>query len=322
MTAAQPTISGSGGVSLAERLRSATPAILFGLRLWASVCLSLYVAFALELSEPSWAATTAALVCQPVLGASLRKSMFRMIGTVIGAIAIVVLAAFCPPGSGGLPRRTCVLVRGLRLRRDALAQFRGLRRCARRLHSGDHRDRRSRSGWKHERHRLHLRHRPRARDLHRHRLRRSRARARPISGIRDESSQRNARLCRARSWTALPILLRRASSSLDQFRALRRDLLRRVIALDPMIDAAIGEASDLRYRSAVLQRAVSGLMETISAWRKVAFALARNSDASTPREAHAVHDLLPQDAAFAPCDRVRPRSRRSCAEPAARPCGH
>ena len=61
-----------------------------------------------------------------------------------------------------------------------------------------------------------------------------------------------------------------------------------------MIDAAIGEASDLRYRSAVLQRAVSGLMETISAWRKVAFALARNSDASTPREANVVRDLLPQ----------------------------
>ena len=75
-------------------MRGATPALLFGLRLWASVCLSFYVAFALELSEPSWAATTAALVCQPVLGASLRKSMFRMIGTVIGAIAIVILAAF------------------------------------------------------------------------------------------------------------------------------------------------------------------------------------------------------------------------------------
>ena len=94
MTAAQPTISGSGGVSLTERLRAATPAILFGLRMWASVCVALWVAFTLELSEPSWAATTAALVCQPVLGASLRKSMFRLIGTVIGAIAIVVLAVF------------------------------------------------------------------------------------------------------------------------------------------------------------------------------------------------------------------------------------
>src|ERR1700735_428265 len=94
MTAAQPTISDSRDVSLAERLRSLTPAILFGLRMWASVCIDLWVAFSLQLSEPSWAATTAALVCQPVLGASLRKSMFRMIGTVIGAIAIVVLAAF------------------------------------------------------------------------------------------------------------------------------------------------------------------------------------------------------------------------------------
>src|SRR3984885_4668743 len=93
MTAAQPTISGSGGVSLTERLREATPAIRFGLRLWASVCLALWVAFALELSEPSWAATTAALVCQPVLGASLRKSSFRMIGTVAGAAAVVVIAA-------------------------------------------------------------------------------------------------------------------------------------------------------------------------------------------------------------------------------------
>ena len=92
----------------------------------------------------------------------------------------------------------------------------------------------------------------------------------------------------------LRIAFATASSSLDQFRALRRDLLRRVIALDPMIDAAIGEASDLRYRSAVLQRAVSGLMETISAWRKVTFALARHSDATTPREANAIHDLLPQ----------------------------
>ena len=76
----------------------------------------------------------------------------------------------------------------------------------------------------------------------------------------------------------LPIVLQPPAATCDQFHALRRELLRRVIALDPMIDAAIGEASDLRYRSAVLQRAVSGLMETISAWRKVAFAIALNGD--------------------------------------------
>ena len=93
MTAASSTISKSPGASLAEWLRGATPALLFGLRMWASVCLALYVAFELELSEPSWAATTAAIVCKPVLGASLRKAPFRLLGTVIGAIGIVILAA-------------------------------------------------------------------------------------------------------------------------------------------------------------------------------------------------------------------------------------
>src|SRR5271165_1319635 len=85
-----------------------------------------------------------------------------------------------------------------------------------------------------------------------------------------------------------------ASSDLTQFQGLRRDLLRRVIALDPMIDAAIGEASDLRYRSPVLKRAVSGLVETISAWREAAFEIALNGNVTTKREANAVHELLPR----------------------------
>ena len=93
MTAASSTISKSPGAALAEWLRGATPAILFALRLWASVCLAYYVTFALQLTDPTWAVTTAAIVCTPVLGASLRKAFFRMIGTVIGAIGIVILAA-------------------------------------------------------------------------------------------------------------------------------------------------------------------------------------------------------------------------------------
>ena len=39
---------------------------------------------------------SAAIVCQPQLGAALRKGWFRMIGTVIGAVAIVVLTACFP----------------------------------------------------------------------------------------------------------------------------------------------------------------------------------------------------------------------------------
>ncbi len=89
-----------------------------------------------------------------------------------------------------------------------------------------------------------------------------------------------------------------ASVDLDQFRSLRRGLLRRVIALDPMIDAAIGEASDLRYRSAALQRAVAGLMETLSAWRKITFAIALKGDFDDPPRGRGRLRPPPEDAAF------------------------
>src|ERR1700675_537575 len=82
--------------SVAAALRSATPALLFGLRLWAAVCLALYIAFWLQLDNPSWAGTSAAIVCQPSLGASLRKGWFRMIGTTADAVVIVVLTACFP----------------------------------------------------------------------------------------------------------------------------------------------------------------------------------------------------------------------------------
>src|ERR1700722_18998341 len=86
----------SSASRMASTLRSATPALLFGLRLWGAVCLALYVAFWLQLDNAYWAGTTAAIVCQPSLGASLRKGWFRMIGTIVGAVVIVVLSAVFP----------------------------------------------------------------------------------------------------------------------------------------------------------------------------------------------------------------------------------
>ena len=75
---------------------TAAPSLLFGLRLWAAVCLALFVAFWLELDNPFWAGTSAAIVCQPQLGASLRKGWFRMVGTAVGAVTIVILTACFP----------------------------------------------------------------------------------------------------------------------------------------------------------------------------------------------------------------------------------
>src|SRR5215472_10466013 len=80
----------------AAALRGAGPPLLFGLRLWASVSLALYVAFWLELDNAYWAGTSAAIVCQPHLGASLRKGWYRLIGTLVGAVAIVILTACFP----------------------------------------------------------------------------------------------------------------------------------------------------------------------------------------------------------------------------------
>jgi uncharacterized membrane protein YccC len=72
------------------------PAILFGLRTAASGMLALYIAFALQIDQPGWAATSAIIVAQPVLGASLRKGSFRLIGTLAGAVFSVLLYAAFP----------------------------------------------------------------------------------------------------------------------------------------------------------------------------------------------------------------------------------
>jgi len=87
--------------ALVNAASAAGPPLLFGLRLWASVCLALHVAFWLELDNAYWAGASAALMCQPHLGASLRKGWFRMIGTLVGAVAIVLLTAWFPQNRTG-----------------------------------------------------------------------------------------------------------------------------------------------------------------------------------------------------------------------------
>src|SRR6202789_336780 len=89
---ADPGAIGRWSSAFAKAAKAA-PSLLFGLRLWAAVCLALFVGFWLELDNPFWAGTSAAVVCQLQLGASLSKSWLRMIGTVIGALLVVTLTA-------------------------------------------------------------------------------------------------------------------------------------------------------------------------------------------------------------------------------------
>ena len=88
--------AGSWGTALVDAAGAAGPPPLFALRLWTSVCFALYVAFWLQLDNAYWAGASAAIVCQPQLGASMRKAWFRMVGTIVGAVMIVVLNGCFP----------------------------------------------------------------------------------------------------------------------------------------------------------------------------------------------------------------------------------
>ncbi|MFG1213131.1 FUSC family protein [Xanthobacter flavus] len=103
------------------------------MRLAASVCLALYITYALELQNSFWAATTAAIVCQPNLGTSLQKGRWRIIGTVAGALAMVTVLglfaqsrytlAFCLAAWCGLCGVAVVVLRNFASYAAALAGF-------------------------------------------------------------------------------------------------------------------------------------------------------------------------------------------------------
>jgi uncharacterized membrane protein YccC len=73
-SAASPRLSRNWTDALTPR----GPAPLFAVRLGASVCLAFAGA-----RQPFLGWDLAAIVCQPQLGASLRKGWFQMIGTVV-----------------------------------------------------------------------------------------------------------------------------------------------------------------------------------------------------------------------------------------------
>src|SRR4029077_13539056 len=76
---------------------------------------------------------------------------------------------------------------------------------------------------------------------------------------------------------------------------IRRELIRQVIALDPVIDEAIGESSQLRYHSPVLQEAVDGLFAALAGWRTGAARLRRMQAAIARRETRRVLAQIPME---------------------------
>jgi uncharacterized membrane protein YccC len=263
--------------TLKDTIAASREPLLFGVRLWASVCLALFVAFWLELDNPFWAGTSAAVVCQPQLGASLRKGRFRMIGTAVGATAIVVLTACFPQDRiaffvllalwGSLCAFVATAVRNFASYAAALAGYTAVIIAADTLGAtgGASADVFMLAVW-------------RASEICIGIL---------CAGIvlagTDLGSVRR-RLTASFAELAVGIgggfshMLARAGREPVDTEPQRRELLRRIVALEPLIDQALGESIHLRHHPRTLQTAIQGLLRALDGWRGVATHLNRLSD--------------------------------------------
>ncbi|KAA8726780.1 FUSC family protein [Ewingella americana] len=81
----------AGEVMTSSRLLSDASALLFSAKSFAAAMLAYYLALSIGLERPSWAIITVYIVSQTSVGASLSKSLYRLVGTLIGAGATVLI---------------------------------------------------------------------------------------------------------------------------------------------------------------------------------------------------------------------------------------
>lgn len=72
-------------------MRQWAPRILFSLNSFAAAMLALYLALGLGLVNPFWSAMTVYIVSQPQAGSVRSKALYRLLGTVVGASAAVMI---------------------------------------------------------------------------------------------------------------------------------------------------------------------------------------------------------------------------------------
>src|SRR5882672_6659707 len=272
----------------------AAPALLYALRLWAAVCLALFVAFWLELDNPFWAGTSAAIVCQPQLGASLRKGWFRMIGTVVGATMIVVLTACFPQERiaflvllafwCAFCAFAATLLRNFASYSAALAGYTAAIIAADNLGA---------TGGA-------------SSDVFLLAVTRASEicigiacagivlAGTDLGGARRRLAELFANLA-AEIMGRFIRMLHLAEPQLPDTKAERREFARRVIALDPVIDQALGESSHVRYHSSKLQTAMYGLFGALDGWRGVAAHLSRLPEAARRQGAQIILRSLPSE---------------------------
>jgi uncharacterized membrane protein YccC len=284
-------------------LKSATPALLHGLRLWGSVCLALYVAYWLQLDSPFWAGTSAGIVCQPRLGASLRKGWFRMIGTVVGAVFILILTACFPQQRLGFLLILALWVGASALMatlfRNFLSYAAALAGYTAVIIAGDLLGAVGGANGQ--------------------AFFYAYTRASEIcigivcAGVvlaATEMGDARRRLAALFADITAEIIrefastLSRAGLSAPDSRPIRRELIRRVVELEPIIDEAIGESPRLRAHSPIVQAAVERLFGALASWRTAAAHLDEMQPDLARAQAKVIMQRLPPDLQTEPLQRA------------------
>jgi uncharacterized membrane protein YccC len=288
--AASPRFS----MNLTDALSTAGAPLLFAFRLWASVCLALFIAFWLQLDNPFWAGTSAAVVCQPQLGASLRKGWFRMIGTVVGATMIVVLTAWFPQDRigflgflalwGGICAFIATALRNFASYSAALAGYTAAIIATDNLGAtgGASPDVFMLAVW-------------RASEICIGIV----CAGIVLAGTDFGGAQRRLAASFANLTAGImggfTRMLALAGSQLPDTQIERREFVRRVIALDPTIDQALGESSHVRYQAAALQSAVYGFFRALDGWLGIATHLGRLPDDMDRQGAETILRRIPPE---------------------------
>ena len=264
--------------------------LLYGVQMTAAVSFALFVAFYLQLDTPSWAGTTAVIVCQPVVGSALLKGAFRLVGTVFGALAAVLLTAAFPQDRFGflfgmlvwaaacsfvstllsnfaayaamLAGYTLIIIAGTSIPAPdqvfEIAVNRASEICVE-IVAGT-----------------------------------------LVVGLTDLGNapkRLSDLLSRLISETALHLagVLSCGTRQGMEGTSVRRALIARTAALDPIIDQAAGEAPELLQKRSVLRAAVDGLFEALSGARIVETHLRSLPETEAARNVQIVSSKLPDD---------------------------
>src|ERR1700731_500959 len=95
-------------------------------------------------------------------------------------------------------------------------------------------------------------------------------------------------------------------ASADTLQPVRGGLIRGGIALDPIMDESIGESSRLRYHSPLLQGAMDGLFYALGAWRSAEVRLSRLPKDVARQEVNAIRRSIPPELRSAQAGQTTP----------------